>query len=162
MAYTPPTLVKISNSKTLSANNTTAAVPIFTLTGSVNIFKIYGIVTTVLGSAVTVAYFRLNDSSFQSNITNSTGTTLSSAAVGSLFFKPSTNGTALTLLASSAERIAETAANHPNFQEILLTANNGATTNIEFVYTTTNTPTSGAITFYAEYQPIGTGALATI
>ena len=150
--------VFISNSKTLSANNTTAHVPIFTLIGSVQILAIYGVVTTALGNN-TAAYWRLNDGSNTPAITVSTGTTLSSVAAGSVIVKKGLAAAALTLLNNSATTVSEpTTLETAYFSPFVAVALTGGTTNIEFTYTTTDTPTTGAITFYCQYLPIGSGS----
>lgn len=154
----------LNNSKTLSGNNTTVAVPIFGLTGTVIVTQLYGIVTTVLGSNHTAAYFRLNDQTAQVSITASSGVTLSSLAAGSWFGK-----TGLAAAAATAKTNAAGAILEPTTLETLipspfmLVKKTGATTNIEYVYTTTNTPTSGVIQFFVQYQPLSAdGALAAI
>jgi len=150
--------VFISNSKTLSANNTTANVPIFTVVGSVQILAIYGVVTTDLGNN-TAAYWRLNDGSNTPSITLSTGTTLSSVAAGSVIVKKGLAAAALTLLNNSASLVSEpTTLETSYFSPFVATQITAGTTNIEFVYTATDTPTTGVITFYCQYLPIGSGS----
>lgn len=144
----------VSDAQTLVANNTTANVPIFNVTGSVQVTALYGIVTTALSSNITAAFWRFNDQTAQSNMTLAAGTTLSSAVAGSAIAKITTTGSALTFLNSSANRFNETAANHMTFQEFLLVAKSGANSNIEFTYTTTNTPATGVIQFFCRYTPV--------
>lgn len=146
----------VSSSKTLSANNTTAAVPIFRVTGNVEVLALYGVVTTALGSNQTAAYWRLNDQTAQVNISLNTGTTISSAAVGSQVVRNSVATVALVLANASAGRVTDpVAATAPDvYMPFTITQKNGANSDIEFVYSTTNTPTSGAITFYAVYLPL--------
>lgn len=147
------------DSQTLSANNTTAAVPIFTVTGMIEVRGLWGVVTTVLGSNQTAAYFRLNDATAQSDITLSTGTTVSSAAVGSILVKKGLAAAAVTLLTSAQERVSEpTTLETPFFSPFVLVAKNAVTTNIEYVYTTTQTPTTGAIQFFLRWLPLSVDA----
>src|ERR1700734_2691868 len=101
--------VTISNSKTLSANNTTANVPIFSVVGTVEVLALYGVVTTVLGNN-TAAYWRLNDGTNTPAITLSTGTTLSAEPVGSYIVKKPLATTALTYSSSAASTVVEPAA----------------------------------------------------
>lgn len=151
-----------TDSQTLVGSNTTVAVPIFTITSAVQIQGIWGVVTTVLGSNNTAAYFRLNDSAAQSDITLSTGTTLSSAAVGSIIVKKGLAAAAVTLLTSAQERVSEpTTLETPYFSPFVVVAKTAVTTNIEFVYTTTQTPTTGAITFYVRWLPLATDSAVT-
>lgn len=154
----------LSNSKTLTANNAAGtAVPIFHITGSVQVLAIWGNVTTVLGANNTAAYWRLNDQTAQSDITLSTGTALSAAPVGSIIVKKGLAAAALTLLSASQERVSEPTTLETlyfsTFVAVQKTA--GVTTDIEFVYTTTDTPTSGVINFYVQYIPLGAGSKIT-
>ena len=150
--------VFIANSKTLSANNTTAHVPIFTVVGSVQVLAIFGVVTTALGNN-TAAYWRLNDGSNTPAITVSSGTTLSSVAAGSVIVKKGLAAAALALLNNSASIVSEpTTLETSYFSPFVAVQITAGTTNIEFVYTTTDTPTTGAITFYCQYLPIGQGS----
>jgi hypothetical protein len=154
--------VTIFDSQTLSANNTTAAVPLFTVTGTVEIRAIWGTVTTALSSNITAAYWRLNDASAQSDITLNTGTTLSSAATGSTIVKKGLAAAALLLLTSAQERVSEpTTLETTFFSPFVAVAKNGATTNIEFVYSTTNTPATGAIQFAVRFLPISSDGTIT-
>lgn len=149
----------------LVGNNTTVAVPIFGITGTVLVNAIYGVVTTVLGANNTAAYWRLNDSSAQSNITLNTGTAISAAPVGSILIKKDLATAALTLLSASQERVSEpTTLETFYFSPFVVQQKTGAvTTNIEFVYSTTDTPTSGAITFYLGWIPLtSTSSVASL
>lgn len=149
----------LSNSKTLVGNNTTVAVPIFTVTGSVQVLAIWGNVTTTLGANNTAAAWRLNDGSAQSDITLSTGTTLSGLTAGSIIVKKGLAAAALTSLSNSQERVSEpTTLETMYFSPFVAVAKAATTTNIEFVYTTTDTPTSGVINFYVQYIPLGQGS----
>lgn len=142
--------------QTLIGNNTTVNVPIFGITGTVLVNALYGVVTTALGANNTAAYWRLNDSTAQSDITLSTGTALSAAPVGSVIVKKGLATAALTLLSSSQERVSEpTTLETIYFSPFVVQQKTGSVaTNIEFVYTTTDTPTSGAITFYLGWIPL--------
>lgn len=152
----------ISNSKTLSGSGATVNVPIFTVSGSVQVLAIWGNVTTVLGANNTAAYWRLNDGTNQSDITLSTGTTLSAANAGSIIVKKGLATAALTLLKADQERVSEpTTLETSYFSPFVAVAKNGTTTNIEFTYTTSDTPTSGVINFYVQYIPLGSGSKIT-
>lgn len=145
----------VTKELTLSANNTTANVPIFTVTGTVEIRGIWGVVTTVLGSNHTAAYWQINDQTATPDITLATGTTLSAAAAGSVIVKKGLAGAALTLLDNSAGRVSEpTTLETMYFSPFVVTKKTGALTQIEYVYSTTNTPTTGAIQFFVRYLPL--------
>ena len=148
-----------TDSQTLTANNTTAHVPIFGITGTILVNSIYGVVTTTLGANNTAAYWRLNDQTNQSNITVNTGTTLSGAVAGSTIIKKGLASAALTLLSASQEQVSEpTTLETLYFSPFVVQQLPTAATNIEFTYTTTDTPTSGAITFYLCWVPLSVGA----
>ncbi len=144
-----------STSKTLAGSNTTTAVPIFRLTGIVRVLKLYGVVTTVLGTNNTAAYFRLNDQTAQEDITLNTGVTLSNAAAGSLIIKKGLAGAAAILSNATAGHVLEPTTLETVYPgEFVMVKKPAANTDIEFVYTTTQTPTTGAIQFFAEYQAL--------
>lgn len=149
--------IVISNSKTLIGNNTTVAVPIFHVTGTVQVIGLWGVVTTVLGANNTAAYWRLNDQTAQSDITLNTGTALSAAPIGSTIVKKGLATAALTLLSSSQERVSEPTTLETFYFSpfVAVQKTGGVQTDIEFVYSTTDTPTSGTILFYAQYLPVG-------
>lgn len=148
--------ITLSNSKTLVGNNTTVNVPIFTVSGSVLVLAMWGNITTALGANNTAAYWRLNDGTNQSDITLSTGTTISAATKGAIIVKKGLAAAALAFINGDQERVSEpTTLETTYFSPIELNAKNGATTNIEFTYTTTDTPTSGVINFYVQYIPLG-------
>ena len=164
-----PTIGELLNSKynkafkdqTLSGNNTTVSTPLFRVTGTVQVTQLYAIVTTALGSNITAAYWRINDQTAQIAISLATGTTLSSFTAGSTLTRTSLVSVALKGDNASAAKVidpvAATAANIcMPFQVVQKTA--GVQTDIEFTYTTTNTPTSGVIRHFVEWQPLSDGA----
>lgn len=149
--------------KTLSASNATAAVPIFRITGAVKILRLYGVVTTAIGSNHTAGYFRLNDQSAQTDITLQTvGVTLSSFAVGSVIEKTALAATLATVKnAATGLLIEPTVAQGVANSEFEVIAKNTANTDIEYRYTTTNTPTTGEIQFCCEWMPLSANAAVT-
>lgn len=150
-----------TDAQILVANNTTVAVPIFTFTGAIEVTALYGIVTTALGNN-TVAYWRTNDGSTQNNITLNTGTSLTGTIVGGVIAKKALVGVALSLITATSAKVDESSTSLPFFQPFVLQANPAATSNIEFVYTTTDTPTTGAITFYIRWAPLATANNGTL
>jgi len=156
-----PVIQQQSVVKTTNANNTTANVPLFRVTGIVRILKLYGVVTTVLGATHTLAFFRLNDQTAQPAITLAVGPTLSAAAVGTIIGKLGLAAAALTASTAAAGRVVEpTTLETLAFSEFLVVAKGGANTDIEYSYATLDAPTSGAIQFFVEYQAISAnGAL---
>ncbi len=151
-----------TDTQTLVGSNATVAVPIYTVSGSIEVRGLWGVVTTVLGANNTAAYWRFNDGTAQSNITVNTGTTLSAAGADSIIVKKGLAAAALTLLTSDQERVSEpTTLETPFFSPFVLTAKTTVTSNVEFVYSTTDTPTSGVIQFFIRWLPLSNGANVT-
>lgn len=151
-----------SDAQVLTASGTTKAVPIFSVSGTVLINAIYGVVTTLLGNN-TAAYWRLNDGSNQSNITLNTGTTLTGAVVGASIVKKDIATAALTLINANQERVSEPTTLETSYFSpfVVQQITGGIATNIEFVYTTSDTPTTGAITFFVGWMPLSSGSTIT-
>lgn len=148
-----PPFTTTSGPKTTSANNTTASISLFTITGSVRVESLSGVVTTVLSSNHTAAHWRLNDGTNTPAVTLATGTTLSSANVGSVIQKKGLAGAALVLAQGDEARVPEHATSGlaPDVPFVLV-AKNGATTTLEYRYSTTNAPATGAIQFFIEWN----------
>lgn len=143
------------NTLTFTGSNTTVATPVFRITGSIEVRALWGVVTTALGSNHTAAHWRLNDQTAQPVITLVTGTTLSSIAAGSVIVKKGLVGAALAKLDNAAGVISEpTTLETPYFSPFVFVKKTAATTDIEYVYTTTQTPTTGAIQFFVRWLPI--------
>ena len=145
----------VFNSDTLTANNTTANLPIFKITGSVLIRRLGGVVTTALSSNVTAVSFRVNDQTAQTYLTVLAGTTASSIPAGSVIEKRDLVGVAVDVDTAAAAVFEEaTTAGQPYYQEFRLTQKTGGVeTDIEFKYTCNN-QSSGAIQFFCTYIPI--------
>lgn len=151
--------VQTNTIQTLSGNNTTVVTPLFHIIGSVEIRAIWGVVATDLGANNTVAFWRLNDQTAQPAITLATGTALSGVKAGSTIAKKGLAGAALTLLDNAAGRVSEpTTLETPYFSPFAVMKKTGATTDIEFVYTTTDTPTSGVIQHFLRWLPLSADA----
>lgn len=157
--YVPITYRGFTSSftQTLSGSNTTVATPLFRVTGHVNVIALYGVVTTALGSNMTAAHWRTNDQTATLPISAAAGTTISSFAAGSLLTRKTVVATALTGDNASAAKVVDpVAATAPDvFMPFVVVQKTGAVqTDIEFVYTTTNTPTSGVIVHYVNWLPL--------
>lgn len=141
--------------QTLVGNNTTVAVPIFGVTGTVEVRGLWGVVSSTIGVNNTAAYFRLNDQTAQVAITASSGVTLSGLAVGTAIVKKGLAAAAVTLLDNAAGRVSEpTTLETPFFSPFVVMKKTGAATNIEFLYSTTDAPTTGQLTFYLRWLPV--------
>jgi|GEM_PF-3458720 len=150
-----------TNSKIFVGNNTTVNVPIFTVAGSVQILGIWAVVTTVLGNH-TAAYFRLNDATNTPAITLSTGVSLTSEAVGSMVVKKGLAAAALVAISSAAAVVSEpTTLETTYFSPFVINANGTVTTNIEYVYTTSDAGTTGAMQFFVRWLPLSINAQLT-
>lgn len=146
---------KVSKDHTFVGSNATVVVPIFTLTGSVMITRMWAQVTTDLGSAHTIASFRLNDQTSQIYLTAVGGTTLSSIKAGSMIVKNGVVATAVTKIDNVAGAVNEAAAlQTPYFSPVIVTKKTAALTQIEYRYATTQTPTTGAMRFFVAYYPL--------
>ncbi len=158
------TTLVTSNPQTINGSNTTVATAIFGLTGSVEVLRLWAQITTDLGSNHTAAAWRLNDQSAQVDITLSTGTTLSSKKAGSILAKKGLAAAALVLIDNAAGAIAEpTTLETTYFGPFVITKKTTATTNIEYVYATTTSPTTGALLHFVEYRPVSNdGALIAL
>lgn len=151
-------------SVTLSGNNATVAVPLFRVTGTVEVVALLGVVTTVLGANNTAAFFRLNDQTAQPDITLNTGVTLSGLGVGTVIAKKGLAAAAAVAINSSAGRVNEpTTLETDYFGRFLATQKvGGINTDIEFVYSTTDTPTSGVIQFFLRWYPVSLDGNITV
>ena len=150
---------RTQTSLTLDASNETKAESLFRITGSIEVIKLYGIVTIIIGANHTAAYFRLNDQTAQVDITLSTGVTMSSLAAGSMISKKGLAGAAAIAINNSAGRINEPTTLETNyFGGFLMTQKTAASTDIEYVYTTTTQPTTGVIQFFLVWLPLSSNA----
>jgi hypothetical protein len=150
-------------SQTLSGSNTTVSTALFGITGTVMVTGLYAVVTTDLGANITAAYWRLNDQTAQVNITLNTGTTLSAVKAGSTIVKKGLAAAALILLDNSAGRVSEpTTLETTYFSPFVVMKKTAAATNIEFTYTTTDTPTSGVIQHFLVWMPVSADAAVTV
>lgn len=150
-------------SQTLSGSNTTISTALFRIIGSIEVRGLWGIVTTDLGANHTAAYWRLNDQTAQVNITLNTGTTLSAVKAGSTIVKKGLAAAALVLLDNAAGRVSEpTTLETTYFSPFLIMKKTGANTDIEYTYTTTDTPTTGVINHYLRWLPLSTDAAVIV
>jgi hypothetical protein len=143
------------NSKTTNANNTTASLSLFSITGTIRILKLYGIVTTTLGANHTTAYFNLYDQTTRVAITLATGSTLSAFVAGSFVGKLGLAATAAKVQSNAAGAIIEpTTLETLDFSEFIAVKKTAAVTEVDYTYSTTDAPTSGVIQFFMEWSPL--------
>lgn len=135
----------------------TLVIPIFKITGMVLVKALYGIVTTVLAANHRVGAFRINDQTAQVSITNATGPTMDAAPVGSLIIADVLAATAATYKSSAAGAIFQPATAGINpFSGSIIIEKSGTTdaTNIEYRFTSSTNPTTGAMKFYCGFIPL--------
>lgn len=143
-----------TNEITLSASGASVNIPIFTLTGAVEVLKIWGVVTTDLANH-TAAAWRLNDQTAQVYITAVGGTSLTNIKAGSVIVKKGLVAAALTKLDNAAGVVSEpTTLETTYFSPFVIVKKTGALTQIEYSYTTSDTPTTGKIKFYVGFLPL--------
>ncbi len=148
-----------SKSITTNVANTTGSIVVFTIAGTIQVLKIWGVVTTVLSAAHTAAYLRLNDQGATYDMTLNTGVALSAAGVGSTIVKKGLVGAALVLLNNANAGISEpTTLETEYFEEFIIWKKTGAVTTIDHRYTTTDNPSSGVIQYFMDWIPMSTDA----
>jgi len=135
----------------------TLVIPLFTITGTVQLLSLYGVVTTALAANHRVGAFRINDQTAQVSITNATGPTMDSAPIGSIIIADVLAATAATYKSSAAGAVFQPATAGINpFSGSIITQKAGTAdlTNIEYRFTSSTNPTTGAMKFYCGFVPI--------
>lgn len=143
--------------KTLTANAGDEDLLLFTVTGSVDILAIYGVVTSVLSAGLTGAYFNLWDGAAEVEITDNAGAVISSLPVGSVISKLDIATVVANVIDATNGMILEDATYKQLRKEFNITAKAGATTTIRFTYSAAAVA-SGSIQFFIEYIPRSQGA----
>ena len=145
---------------TFTGDATTVATPIFTITGTVELVKIWGVVTTALENH-TDAHLRVNDQSASDQVlSKSTTLDISDISVGAVIYKNGLAAAVLKYMTSDAGSISEPAvADEKSFSPVIINQiTGGIQTDIEYVYTTTDSPTTGVMQFFAGFLPLSAGA----
>lgn len=150
-----------STTQSLTGNNATVAVPLFTYTGMIECTGLWGMVLTTLGANLTNCFWRVNDQSTQTALTLATTGTLSNLALGGQISKVALAATVLRSKVGTSAGINEITASLPVLSPFILCAKNGALSQIEFVYTTTDTPTTGTIQFFLRWMPLSADGSVT-
>jgi phage baseplate assembly protein gpV len=133
----------------------TLVIPLFKVTGTILVNALYGVVTTALAANHRASSFRLNDQTAVTYLTAIGGTTLDSASVGSVIIKDQLAAAAVTLLTSAARAVLEpTTVQTQIFTPTVLVQKNGIETDIEYRFTSSTNPTTGAMTFFCGYIPL--------
>jgi hypothetical protein len=154
-----PVAITTAKNVTLNVNNTTGSIVAFTITGSIRVLQLYAVVTTVLSANITAAHWRINDQAATIDISLNTGTTLSAAPVGSLIMRTGLAAAALTLKSNAAGAFQDAAsAGNDVFTPFVVVKKIGATTTIDFRYSTTDAPSSGVLQHFIVWQPLSADA----
>jgi len=153
--------IVVTKTLTFTGSNTTVATPIFTVTGVVEVKKIWGVCLVAFGAAHTNAHWRVNDQTATDQIiTKATTLTLNAINPGAVIFKSGLITAVATYKTSAAGSVYEpTTLQTSPYTPFIVTQKTGdIQTDIEYVYTTTDTPTSGSMQFFVGYVPLSDGA----
>lgn len=148
---------------TLSANNTSASVNVFQLTGSVLVKGIHGeviLVTTLTN--LTNAYFDLWDGTNSVPLTKITGASMSGFGVGSFFLKDADVSSSLSTIQNDQCRIKEGATGNKALQEFIATQKISTNTYIRFNYTTTDAPINAELKIDVKWADIDNGVIVAV
>jgi hypothetical protein len=144
----------VSKVITLNANAAPQSLNCFAVTGSVQVLRLYGQITTATTLAnCTAAQFDLYDGAATTAITKNDGV-LSGMAVGTTFFKGAVNTTTMAVLSNATGAFSDL-----SFYPFIVEKKTGQNTFIRFTYTTTDAPIAATLTIYAEYREIGTSSV---
>ena len=142
---------------TFTGDGATVATPIFTVTGAVRVLGLWGFVTTAFGVNHTAAHWRINDQTATDQvITAAAGTDLSAISLGAFIVKDGLAAAALTYKTADAASLLEpTTLQTSIFSPFVVVQKTGdIQTDIEYVYTTSDSPTSGAMMFSIGFVPL--------
>jgi len=153
--------IQISKTITLAASGGSESLNCFTLTGSVWVRQLWGVIQDATSFATcTAASFILYEATGPSTnqLTKNDGV-LSAMAVGTVFAKVGLAGVTFGVLNNAAGAVLEPGAAGQIFSEFMVTQRTGAVvTTIQFQYTTAATPIIGTAQIYATYTPLTAGS----
>jgi len=152
-----------TNTITLSANNTSANVNVFQITGTTKIVSIHGEVkdATTLANC-TNCYFDLWDGTTSVPITKTTTSSISGFGVGSFFIKDADVASALTTLKNNQCRIKEAATGTKVNTEFLAMQMIATNTYLRFNYTTTDAPINAQLKIDVSWMDIDNGIIVAV
>jgi hypothetical protein len=153
----------VSKTITLSANNTSASVNVFQLTGSCLVRNFHGEITakTTLTNCTSV-YFDLWDGVTSVPITKTTGASMSGYNVGAFFVKDADVASALTILNNDAGKIKEATTGNRASTEFIAVQKTATNTYIRFNYTTTDAPINASIKVDCTWLDIDSGTITAV
>lgn len=148
---------------TLSANNTSASVNVFQVTGTCEVMSLHGevkVATTFTNC--TSVYFDLWDGTTSVPITKTTGCALSGFGVGSFFIKDTDVASALSTLQNNQCRIKEAATGAKVDANLFIVQKISTNTYIRFNYTTTDAPINAQIKVDCGWADIDNGEIVAV
>lgn len=137
-----------------SGSPVTVSTNLFQIYGTVEIEYIHGHVMTQLGADIDNVYFDVYDGTNSVPLTKTTDLDLDAAPVGSLLHKTADADEVLTYEQSDQVRLYEDDTKFGVDRTFVLNAKNGVNNYVRMTYTTTDTPTSGAIHWHIEWRPM--------
>lgn len=148
---------------TLSANNTSANVNVFQLTGVCEAWAIHGEIrdATTLTNCTSI-YFDLWDGTNSVPITKTTTASISGFGVGSFIIKDSDVSSALTTLNNNQCRIDEKSTGAKIDADLIIIQKLSTNTYIRFNYTTTDTPINAQIKVDINWADIDNGEIIAV
>ena len=150
----------VTKTITLNANNTTANVNVFQLTGATKIVLLHGeVLTKTTLTNCTKVYFDLWDGTNSVHITKITGADMSGYNVGAFFIKDADVLTALTILNNDQARIKEAATGNKVNTEFIAVQKTATNTYLRFNYTTTDAPIDATVKIDCHWSDIDSGII---
>jgi hypothetical protein len=148
---------------TLSANNTSASVNVFQITGTTKIISFHGEVTakTTLTNCTSV-YFDIWDGTTSVPITKTTGASMSGYNVGAFFIKDANVSSSLTIINNASCGIKEAATGTKVNSELIAIQKTATNTYIRFNYTTTDAPINVSIKVDCGWVDIDSGIIVAV
>ena len=153
-----------TNTITLSANNTSANVNVFQLTGSVQVLSMHGeVLDNTTMTNLTGVYFDLWDGTNAVEVTKSAiGATMSGYNVGAFFIKDADNTSVLTTINNDQVRAIEAATGAKERQDWIAIQKTGTNTYIRFNYTTTDAPINAQLKIDISWADIDSGTITAV
>ena len=153
----------VSKIITLNANNASASVNVFQVTGYNKCFDIHGSIN--LGTTLTNCtdcYFDLWDGTNSVALTKITGATISNFGVGSGFIKDAAVTSPLTVINNNQCRMNEAAVGVKEGAPFTVTQKISTNTYIRFNYTTTDAPINAQLEIHITFADINSGTIVAV
>jgi len=150
----------VTKTITLSANNTSASVNVFQLTGATKIVLLHGeILTNTTLTNCTKVYFDLWDGTTSVHLTKIVGADMSGYNVGTFFIKDADVTSILTILNNDQARIKEAATGNRVNTEFIAVQKTATNTYLRFNYTTTDAPINATVKIDCHWSDIDSGII---